>query len=140
MRVVPVQPKRVGNIAIALEHAGIKLLLAGYRNLELEAVRISGCVLTGLEIDVDIIAVTQLCAFRPRVVGRHKPSMKVVKVGRSPIWVSMYHDIIRLREGVYEVCGDRVARHRLDDWRQIVAIVIFSSKVVTSNFNGGRFG
>src|ERR1700730_3558811 len=118
MGVVPIEARGMVNITVLLQDAGVKGFITRYGNLELK-------VSARLEMNIDVVACTQLNVW-PWIVWRNNPSMKVMEIGRVLVRISMRHSTVwSRREAVFEMGGDRIARHHLYNGCQIVAVIIF---------------
>src|ERR1700730_253250 len=83
VRMVPIQPVGMRNPAFAFQDSSVKLFLARYRNIIVEAVRFSRVVHAILESDINIVAVTFASVDRrPGIVWSNNSPVEVMEIGR----------------------------------------------------------
>ena len=133
---VPVETSGMGDKAVTLEDPRIKRILARDRHLILE-------ICTRFDLDVDVVAVACFGAYRPDGIFRgDNSSVKIVKVRRVLVGFAMRHaGMLRSRiEAIFNAGRDRIAGQRLDDRRQIAAVVVVGDDPIPSYVDRSGLG
>ncbi|MGY3407057.1 hypothetical protein ACVWZV_003170 [Bradyrhizobium sp. GM5.1] len=131
MRVIPIQPKRVRDESRAFENACVDHVIAGDRRLSRDRHLVIETQ-AGLEMDIDVVTRAKLRGRGSRVVRRYDSAMKIMKVRRTVIMV-VHAAVGAGGERVDQVRRNGIARHRFNDWGQIVVIVVSGGDLVATH-------